>query len=135
MLDHDLLRKPPPKSLDRYDFPTHAIAGLSVEDGAATLTAFSAQTISDALSFLPERPTALVATGGGVWNPKLMQELAQRSGVRVLKAEDLGFNSDAVEAQAFAYMAVRTMAGLPISFSGTTGVKNPAIGGVLVKPE
>ena len=135
LLDHDLLRKAPPKSLDRYDFPTHAIQGLGVEDGAATLTAFTAQTISDALAFLPQRPTALVATGGGVWNPQLIHELAHRSGVKVFKAEDLDFNSDAVEAQAFAYMAARSMAGLPISFAGTTGVKNPAIGGVLVKPE
>lgn len=130
-LDHDLLRKKPPKSLDRYDFPVSGIEALSTDDGAATLTAFSAQAISDALLFLPSRPEIILATGGGVWNATMLNEIGARSRVEVIAAEDTGLNSDAIEAQAFAYLAARSLKGFPLSYPGTTGVKNPARGGVI----
>ena len=133
-LDHDLLRKAPPKSLDRYDFPTPGLETLSTADGAATLTAFSAQAIANSLSFMPERPRTILATGGGVWNATMLKEIAARSGVSVSRADAVGLNPDAIEAQAFAYLAVRSLKGLPLSFPGTTGVGEPVTGGILARP-
>ena len=123
-----------PKSLDRYDFPLTAVDGLSLEDAAATLTAFTAEAVAAGLALLPERPERLIATGGGRHNPALMDALRARCGVEVLAAEALGWRGDAIEAEAFAYLAARTALGLPISFPGTTGVAQPMTGGQVIRP-
>lgn len=129
--------RPPPKSLDRDTFHARvaeAVDGLSVEDGAATLVAFSAETIAGSARWFPAPPKRWIATGGGRHNPALMAAIAaavadEVAGADVVDADDLGWDGDALEAQAFAYLAVRSMLGLAITFPGTTGVKAPTTGG------
>lgn len=134
MLDHPYFDAAPPKSLDRGDFTIQPARGLSPADGAATLTAFTAQTVADALLHLPARPKRFIVAGGGRHNPVMLAMIAERCGLVPELSDTLGWNGDAVEAQGFAYMAVRTLAGLPISFPGTTGVGAPMAGGVINTP-
>ena len=131
MLDHPFFDAPPPKSLDRNDFTIQPARGLSAADGAATLTAFTAATVAEALRHLPARPVRLLVAGGGRHNPTLLTMIAERTGLRVEPSDVLGWNGDALEAEGFAYMAVRTLKGLAISFPGTTGVPVAMAGGVV----
>ena len=90
--------------------------------------------LSLAVSACVQRPTRLIACGGGRLNPALMRAIVEYAGVEVSTAEDVGWRGDAIEAEAFAYLAARTVRGLPISFPGTTGVAAPLIGGRVVRP-
>ena len=132
-LSRDFFLRSIPRSADRYDFDVLAeIQDMSSEDGAATLASFCAQSIArDLETFTPE---TIIVCGGGRHNPAIMGMLDMHADGKVLKAEDVGWDGDALEAQAFAYLAVRSIKGLPISFPGTTGVPCPITGGVLVKP-
>jgi anhydro-N-acetylmuramic acid kinase len=134
MLDNPWFDQPPPKSLDRADFTIQPARGLAPADGAATLTAFTAATVALALRHLPERPTRLIVAGGGRHNATLMAMLADACEIPAEPIESLGQNGDATEAEGFAYMAVRSLKGLPISFPGTTGVAEPLTGGRLSRP-
>ena len=134
LLRHPYLDAPPPKSLDRFSFTAAMADGLGLEDGAATLAAFTAAAVGRGLDLLPRRPARLAVCGGGRRNPAIMDALQLRAGVEVLSAEDLGWRGDAIEAECFAYLAVRRLRGLPISFPGTTGVPMPMVGGVLNSP-
>ncbi|WP_322097673.1 anhydro-N-acetylmuramic acid kinase [Pelagibius sp. Alg239-R121] len=127
------LSQPYPKSLDRFDFGFDWVEGLSLEDGAATLTAFSAAAVGAGLDILPSRPTRLVVCGGGRWNPAMMKMLNIYARVEAVAAEDYGWRADAVEAECFALLAVRTLRGLPISLPTTTGVKAPLCGGRIAR--
>ena len=131
MLDHPFFDQPAPKSLDRRDFTIQPARGLSAADGAATLTAFTAETVALALGQLPEAPRRLIAVGGGRRNPTMLRMIGKRTGIVPESGESLGWNGDATEAEGFAYMAVRALSGLPISFPGTTGVPKPLTGGVI----
>jgi anhydro-N-acetylmuramic acid kinase len=130
-LRHPYFARKPPKSLDRDDFASFKLGDLSTEDGAATLTAISAAAIARSFAHLPAPPRRVLVTGGGRHNPVLMQMLAARLGRPVAPVEAVGWEGDAIEAQAFAYLALRARAGLPLSFPGTTGVARPTTGGVL----
>ncbi len=134
MLDHPFFDAPPPKSLDRSDFTIQAARGLSASDGAATLTAFTAASVARSLDLLPARPARLVVAGGGRHNPVLMLMLADRTHLPVVAIESVGANGDATEAEGFAYMAVRTLHQLPISFPGTTGISHALPGGIINYP-
>ncbi len=131
LLSHPYLISPYPKSLDRFDFSSDMADGLIASDGAALLTAFSAGAVNKALEILPQRPERLVVCGGGRHNPTLMQALRDRTGAEVIAAEAIGWRGDAVEAECFAYLAVRSLHGLPNSFPETTGVPVPTCGGVV----
>ena len=131
MLDHAFFDAPPPKSLDRNDFTIQPARGLSAADGAATLTAFTAATVAEALRHLPARPVRLLVAGGGRHNSTMLAMIAERTGLVVEPTDVLGWNGDALEAEGFAYMAVRTLKGLAISFPGTTGVPVAMAGGVV----
>lgn len=134
-LSRPFFTAPPPKSLDRNDFAALTIDDMSTEDGAATLTAFTAASIALIAPALPKLPAAWVVVGGGASNPTLMRMLGEHlAPAVVIRGADLGWSGDAVEAQAFAYMAVRSLKGLPLTFPGTTGVPAPLTGGVLAKP-
>lgn len=132
LLQHPYLSAPYPKSLDRFDFAASMAEGLSPADGAALLTAFTAAAVGRALDLLPQRPRKLVVSGGGRHNPALMAMLAGRANVEVVPAEAYGWSGDAVEAECFAFLAVRVLRDLPISFPSTTGVPEPLRGGQLV---
>ncbi|MBA2936229.1 anhydro-N-acetylmuramic acid kinase [Sphingomonas sp. CGMCC 1.13654] len=134
MLDNPWFDLAPPKSLDRADFTIQPARGLGAADGAATLTAFTAATVALALDHLPERPTRLIVAGGGRHNATMMAMLSDACEIPVEPIEALGRNGDATEAEGFAYMAVRSLKGLPISFPGTTGVPEPMTGGRLSRP-
>ncbi|OYX31479.1 MAG: anhydro-N-acetylmuramic acid kinase [Caulobacterales bacterium 32-69-10] len=134
LLAHPYFAAPWPKSLDRYDFPVSAVDGLSLQDAAATLVAFTAETVALGVEQLPEQPRVLVMAGGGRRNPAIVEALKARLSCEVASAEDYGWRGDAVEAEAFAYLAARTWRGLPISFPGTTGVKQPMTGGRIARP-
>ncbi len=135
MLDNPFFEVPPPKSLDRLDFPMDPVAGLSLEDGAATLTAFTAACVERATEHLPEKPHIWIVCGGGRYNPSILDELHARLGVPVEPAESVGWRGDDIEAEAFAYLAVRSLRGLPLSVPGTTRVPAPQTGGVLHRAE
>ena len=128
----------PPKSLDRFDFPIECVDLLSLEDAAATLTAFTVASVARAYEWLPEgeRPKQLIVAGGGRHNAHMMRGLAAAlHGISdVVSADDLGWRGDAIEAEAFAFLAARTARGLPISFPGTTGVGVAMTGGRIVRP-
>lgn len=129
MLAHDFFSRRPPKSLDRQDFDASKVSGLSAEDGAATLTAFTAASIARAREHFPEPATTWIVCGGGRHNPALIAELRARLNAPVLSAEDAGWRGDFIEAEAFAYLAMRAKKGLPLSLPTTTGVREPMTGG------
>jgi anhydro-N-acetylmuramic acid kinase len=133
-LDHPYFARRPPKSLDRDDFGGVAPNGLSLEDGAATLTEMTAAAAAAARQHFPQPVREWLVTGGGRHNPALMAALARRLGVPVRPVEAVGWQGDALEAQAFAYLAVRAVAGLPLSLPSTTGVPRPLPGGRLFRP-
>lgn len=119
----------PPKSLDRNEFSGVNTDHLSVADAAATLAAFTARSVARAFDHLPHRPGRVLVTGGGRHNAKIMQELSACLGVPVEPVDSYKLNGDALEAEGFAYMAVRCLEGLPISFPGTTGAPKAMTGG------
>ncbi|UWQ97110.1 anhydro-N-acetylmuramic acid kinase [Rhodobacteraceae bacterium M385] len=126
----------PPKSLDRDAFAQvgAAVAHLSDKDAVATLTAVSAGAVARGMPHLPTRPKQVLVTGGGRLNQTLMAMLAEAIGTEVLSVEDVGLDGDALEAQAFAYLAVRVARGLPTSAPSTTGVAAPVGGGRRSRP-
>ncbi len=134
LLDHPYFRRPPPKSLDRGDFAADAVSHLSPADGAATLTAFTAACVGKAAHLFPAPPNRWLVCGGGRLNPAIMAALRGQLSEPVEPVEMAGWHGDALEAQAFAFLAVRSLRGLPLSLPSTTGVKTPSTGGVLHRP-
>lgn len=132
LTDHPWFDQPGPKSLDRDDFSADAVRGLSLCDGAATLTAFTAATVALALGTLPCRLSRLLVTGGGRHNPTLMRMIADHGGVPTDRVEAVGWRGDSMEAEAFAWLAVRSLRSLPLSWPETTAVPRPMTGGRLV---
>lgn len=118
------------RALDRNEFNRDVVNGLSVESGAATLTAMTAAAIAHATTRVPDMPERLLICGGGRHNPTLMKMIAQYAQVDVQPVEAVGWNGDMLEAQAFAYLAARSVRGLPLSLPETTGVRQPVTGGV-----
>ena len=129
MLSHPFLSRPPPKSLDRLDFTDEPLADLSPADGAATIVAFITETIARATTYLPALPSVWVLCGGGRRNPVLCEALSSRLSCKSVTAEEWGWNGDHIEAEAFAWLAVRSMRGLPLTLPSTTGVSHPMCGG------
>ncbi|EDP64995.1 hypothetical protein BAL199_21604 [alpha proteobacterium BAL199] len=132
LMEHGYFGRNPPKSLDRDEFASisdSATTGLNAADGAALLAAFSVAAVVRAVDWLPVRPARWIVCGGGRRNPVVMSGLRSRLGVPVDDADTLGWDGDALEAQAFAYLAVRSRLGLPISFPGTTRAPRPMTGG------
>jgi anhydro-N-acetylmuramic acid kinase len=138
LLAHPFFALPPPKSLDRNEFHSRvgaALDGCGVEDGAATLTALTAAAVARIVAHLPRPPATWIVAGGGARNPTLLRMLAERlAPAHVETAHAVGWSIDSLEAQAFAFLAVRSLRGLPITFPGTTGAPRPMTGGVLAKP-
>ncbi len=131
LLSHPFFDLPAPKSLDRNAFHSKMVDHLNAVDGAATLTAFTAAAIARAVHLFPEPAQNWLVCGGGRHNPVLMEALTERLDAPVRGVDAIDWNGDALEAQAFAYLALRSLAGLPISFPTTTGVPQPMTGGTL----
>jgi anhydro-N-acetylmuramic acid kinase len=124
----------PPKSLDRDHWDVEVVKKLSTPDGAATLAAFTVEAVKRAVEFFPDRPRQWLVAGGGRHNKFLMEYLGITLASPVKPVEILGWNGDALEAEGFAYLAVRSLIGEPLSLPETTGVPGPLTGGVLFKP-
>jgi len=132
--EHRYFARKPPKSLDRGDFGDSCADGLSAADGAATLTYGTARAIALAARHFPAPVTQWVIAGGGARNPTLLKAIAEETRGRIVTADSLGWNGDALEAQAFGFLAVRSLRGLPLTFPGTTGAPRPLSGGKLNLP-
>jgi anhydro-N-acetylmuramic acid kinase len=132
-LQRPFFTRNPPKSLDRDDFPDALPDGLSLEDGAATLTQITAAAVAAACRHFLAPARQWLVCGGGRHNPTLMAALTRRLDAPVRPVEAVGWNGDALEAQAFAYLAVRSVLGLPLSLPSTTGVPRPMPGGRLFR--
>ncbi|HBS34264.1 MAG TPA: anhydro-N-acetylmuramic acid kinase [Parvularcula sp.] len=130
MLLNPFIRRRPPKSLDRYDFKIDPVLALSAADGAATLTAFTAACVRASLPHLPEGPGEWIVAGGGRRNRALMTALRKALEAPVLTAEDAGWRGDDLEAECFAYLAVRALKRLPATFPKTTRAPRPLTAGV-----
>jgi anhydro-N-acetylmuramic acid kinase len=130
------LKRKPPKSLDRNEFALalDRMTDLSLPDGAATLTALTVECVAEALNHMPVPPARWLVCGGGRKNPIMMAMLAERLGAPVDSVDAVGFDGDMLEAQAFAYLAVRSLRGLPLSALGTTACREPVTGGQLSHP-
>jgi len=134
-LEREFFQQPTPRSADRYDFDViNDMDDLSIENGAATLAAFTTLAAVYTLNNMREKPRSVIVCGGGRHNKGMMWMLREHLEAKVKTAEEVGWNSDAIEAQAFAYLAVRAKWKLPISFPTTTGAPKPMTGGVLAKP-
>jgi anhydro-N-acetylmuramic acid kinase len=137
-MEHPFFALPPPKSLDRNDFREwvgDTVDGIGTEDGAATLTALTAASVAHTVPLLPRAPKSWIVAGGGARNPTLMRMLAERlDPAQVESGHAAGWSVDSLEAQAFAYLAIRSLRGLPLTFPGTTGAPRAMTGGVLVQP-
>lgn len=138
LMAHPFFATPPPKSLDRLAFAralaASGLAALSVADGAATLAAFTAAAVAAVRAHLPQPPLRWLVAGGGRHNAAIMTALRAALGASVEPVEAVGWDGDALEAQAFAYLAARSLRGLPLSLPATTGVPEPMPGGRVVPP-
>lgn len=137
-LDRPFFSQAAPKSLDRNDFGLEEADGLELSDGARTLARVSADAILKASELMPERPNLWVICGGGRKNACIMADLrsgAHRLKGKVVAAEEAGLNGDTIEAEAWAYLAVRARQGLPLTWPTTTGCHQPVSGGVLADPQ
>jgi anhydro-N-acetylmuramic acid kinase len=134
MLRHPYFGVSYPKSLDRNTFSAALAHGLGPADGAATLSAFVGAAVGSTLDRLPQRPKTLILCGGGRKNPAIVEAIRRRAKVDTVMAEVVGWRGDAIEAECFAYIAVRVSRALPISFPQTTGVGNSLTGGLVARP-
>jgi anhydro-N-acetylmuramic acid kinase len=126
---------PPPKSLDRNDFAALRLGNVVPADGAATLTALTAAAIARVVPHLPKMPKYWIVAGGGARNLTMLRMLRERVAPASVEAADaLGWSSDAIEAQAFGFLAARGLKGLPLSYPATTGVPIPMTGGIIARP-
>ena len=126
-------------SLDTSDFDISFARGLNLEDGTATLTAFSAKIIASKLSFLlkkySKKNIKIILCGGGRKNYSLVKQIKLNTSknLEFCNSEDFKLNGDFIESQAFGYLAIRSVLSLPISFPTTTGCSAPCSGGEIVK--
>ncbi len=132
LMNNAYFAKHPPKSLDRNHFSVDHMQHLSAEDGAATLTAFVVESIRLGLRYFPAAPKQWFVTGGGRHNPAVMKGLRDALG-NVYPVESLGWKGDALEAQAFAFLAVRSLKRMPLSLPTTTGALRAVTGGALYR--
>ncbi|MEZ2127407.1 MULTISPECIES: anhydro-N-acetylmuramic acid kinase [unclassified Sinorhizobium] len=136
-LENTFFRSEKRRSLDRNDFFPPSGSEAELADGARTLAYVAAASIIKSAGHLPERPTLFIVCGGGRLNRVLMQDLSDLAAsqrAEVITAEDAGFDGDAMEAEAWAYLAVRSLDRLPLTYPGTTGVREAITGGIVAHP-
>ena len=122
--------KLPPKSLDRSSFSIKILKKLKIKDGAATLNYFVADTLLKAINYFPDNPDVCILSGGGRHNKFLVELIIKKiKKSKILLCENYNWDGDSIEAYAFAYLSVRKLLNLPITFSKTTGAKKPLTGG------
>ncbi len=137
VLRHSYFARVPPKSLDRNDFAEilSALQVLKDEDAIATATAIAAACVAAAVQHFPEKPAQILVAGGGRHNTALMQMLVADMQIQVQDIDNTGLNGDMLEAQAFGYLALRVLRGLPTSGPSTTGAPAHISGGLVSSPD
>lgn len=130
LLEHPFFRRAGPKSLDRNAFAITPVRALPLADGAATLTAFTVETILRGISLCPEVPREVFVCGGGRHNKVILENLQRGLNAPVEPIEAMGWDGDALEAHAFGYLAVRSLCNQPLTLPTTTGVVEPQSGGI-----
>ncbi len=138
LLQHPAILRNPPKALDRTDFKDCLtdVEGSSIADGAATLTAFTGQALVDACAkYLPDTPSQYIITGGGAYNPSIVQYLKQHLNAAVQTADEVGWDAMCLDAESYAFLAVRSLYQLPLTYPSTTGVEFPISGGKIWRKE
>lgn len=136
ILENSFFSSPPPKSADRTDFAPLLNEEISLADGARSLTYVTAMGIVNAQSHFPKNVKTWIVSGGGRHNEVLMadiKELVKTNDAKIVKTEEMKIDGDMMEAEAFAYLAVRAQMGMPLSYPTTTGCRKPTSGGVIVK--
>lgn len=136
LMQHPAIIQNPPKALEREDFLSLLtdVEGSSLADGAATLTALTSESLVQACEkFLPEKPSQYIVTGGGAYNPSMVKYLRQHLSAPVKTADEIGWNTMCLDAESFAFLAVRCLFGLPLTYPTTTGVEFPLSGGKIWK--
>ena len=134
-LQDPFFARSPPKSLDRNQFSSLVLRDMPAADGAATLTALTAAAIARIVPLFPQAPQTWIVTGGGARNLTMVRMLREKlAPATVESADELGWSADAMEAQAFGFLAARGLKGLPLSYPATTGVPIPMTGGVIARP-
>ncbi len=133
-LKSDYFTRNGPKSLDRFDFSLEPLSQLGDADAVATLVEFTAHAVAHSAKTLPAAPSCWHVCGGGRHNPVLMRVLSERLGRPCISVDDNGLRGDFIEAEAMAYLAARSIRGLPLTFPETTGVATPMTGGVRYDP-
>ena len=134
-MSNNFFDQPSPKSLDRHDFELEAFDTFEPTDVLRSLVRVTANAIVKASDHLPKFPKLWIMTGGGCQNLCLMEDIAagvEALGGRVVTADEVGFSSHTMEAEAWAYLSVRAMDGLPLTYPGTTGCNEPVTGGKLI---
>jgi anhydro-N-acetylmuramic acid kinase len=127
---------PGPKSLDRGDFPPLDPTVADLSDGARSLAQVTAGGIYRSVDHLPKKPRIWIICGGGRLNSVIVRDLQQLTvadGAEIRISDEIGLQGDMLEAQAFAYLAVRSINGLPLSFPATTGCRQATSGGLLAR--
>ena len=132
-MNHPYFQKAPPKSLDRLTFPFHLCHNLKKSSAPITLAQIPALGLKRACAHVPLSPRLWIICGGGRHNPAIMRAIKNTLSGTVMTAEEKGLKGDTIEAQAFAYLAVRSLRGLPLTYPSTTGVHAPVGGGVVYK--
>ena len=131
----NFLKKPyfsklPPKSLDRSFFSLSLLKKLKIRDGSATINYLVADTLLKAFGYFPNYPDLCILSGGGRHNKFLVELINKKiKKSKILLAENYNWNGDSIEAHAFAYLSVRKLLNLPITYPKITGVKKPLSGG------
>lgn len=136
LLKAKMFKRTPPKTVDKNKFIElyEQVSGCSVSDGAATLTAMVAHSIHKSKQFLMLQPKQWILVGGGIYNPILIRKIRQILPEKVVTAKEIGWENDTLNAQSYAFLSVRSVMGLPISFPQTTGVAEPVTGGRVFTP-
>ena len=130
-LSHPYFELSYPKSLDRNQFSYKDINEMSLEDGCATLTQLVGDSVHRAINLLPKKPECIIISGGGRKNLSIIKSINESTNIKSETIEEYGLRGDAIEAEAFAFLAMRTLLNLPLSFPSTTGVPKPLLGGKL----
>jgi anhydro-N-acetylmuramic acid kinase len=133
LISQPIFQKKPPKSFDRNEFNYEALLKIKPEDAVATANYLTAKLMVEADKFYPLPPVLRIVSGGGVKNKILMNNIKHLSNAHVLSAAEIGLNPDAIEAECFAWLAVRSYLGLPLSEPSITGVSKAVSGGVLYR--
>ncbi len=135
ILNDDFFNKKPPKSLDRSYFDeicVNSAINLTLEDAAATFVQVLTEGLIKCIKFFPEPPKLILVSGGGRKNKSIIKSLENLINIKVLLIDEEDYDGDSIEAEAFAYLAVRSKMGLPITWPETTGVNRAISGGYLV---